>query len=347
MRDSVAQRQEQAEEQLDQIMELDLWESQRKMLGYLEQGGTIPDPSDNGSATDDFYETPQWLTQLRCESQIRRPQSAAARSTKSSYDFLQTHVPCNSLTTKKQGAKLQKTYSTVVATKLPDAVKAAMSNTLGSLEIDFGDGALLDTTPSDDDGLGNDDLRSKGLARLQSLGLAPSSGNSKAQQIACNQWLGQLKEDYPDTFNKAKQKTSFGEVEPSQSFEVEAERLEDAILSSNLFVLDIHGDPSTEKDWESRKAWLSSSGRIWLTNSAVIRGCTTLYLGGHCVSDVQVSPVGHSEAVARINGAPVFVLRFDFPGSRFTRKKFFATTSAQARDDWIRKCSSHQKVKRC
>merc|ERR1712194_626528 len=125
------------------------------------------------------------------------------------------------------------------------------------------------------------------------------------------------------------------------------ERLEDAILSSNLFILNLHGDPLTEKDWEPRKAWLSSNGRIWLTNGAIFRGRPTLFLGGHCVSDVQVNPVGRSEAVARINGAPVYSLRFDFPGARFTRKKYFATTSSQARDDWIRKCSSHQKVKRC
>jgi len=329
------------EEQLAQMMETDLWELQRQTLRHLEAGGMITDPNDCGSSADDLDEAPEWLTQLHYETEIRRPQSASQpRSTKTSYDFMQTHVPCQSLTTKKQGGKLQRTYGAVSAGNLSSAVKAVMSGTVVAFEteVESGVDALAGSVQDAD--------RAKCLARLRSLGLAPSSGNSAAQGIACDQWMRQLKEDYPDKFSKTElAPISFGNARPARKREVDTESREQAIIKSNLFILDLNGDPTSENEWQPRQVWLSRKGRIWLGDPHNPKHRPSLYLGGHCVSDVQFSPVGSNDAVARINGAPVYVLRIDFPGARFTRKKYFATSSVETRDAWIRICSSHTPAK--
>lgn len=325
-KDSIAS----AEEREAQTMEVDLWELQRQTLKLLEQGGCIQDFCDTEGNLDELYEDPKWLTQLRYESEIRRPDSAAP--CKSNLERITSQVPCKCLTTKKQCYRLQRIYATSSAANLPSGVAAVMNGTVSASQMG---GANIEAREEDVlESAATDCTRAKGLARLRSMGLAPRSGDPAAQAIAKDQWLRQLKEDYPDKFSKAVRP----EAKPSK-WESAPEQMEDALIKSKLFVLNLHGDPTSAEDWVLRHAWLSRSGRIWLRGQGY-NPRSTLYLGGNTVSDAQFFQVGHTEAVSSIQDVPVFVIRVDFPGARFTRKKYFAATTAETRDDWIRICSS-------
>jgi len=337
------ERRRAAEERLFQSMEVDMWDVQRQTLQFLERGGFLEDIVEKDPDKVDDYEDPKWLTQMRYEAELRRPKSASqAWSTKTSYDFMQSPVPCRCLTTKKQVKRLDRAYRDLAATKLPDAVTAVMRDNVAASEPEpVSEAQVSDALANDDQGLESDSTRSKGMARLRSLGLAPSSGDSSSQNRTREQWLRQLAEDFPDKFNRA---TRGNVAKPSAKWESAAERCEDSILNSRLFILNLHGDPGTEHDWELRQVWLSSNGRIWLNapdgNTAKGSGSPTLYLGGHYVWDVQLFTVGQQEAVSMIDGFPVYALRIDFPGARFTRKKYFAAFDVETRDDWLRICSS-------
>lgn len=186
--------------------------------------------------------------------------------------------------------------------------------------------------------VGSDSRKQKALARLRAMGLAPSSGDAASQDRAREQWLRQLAEDFPDKFSRGIGEGPKESQRPRARWEAKSEHHNDAVLKTWLFVLGLHGDPFIEFDWELRDVWLSPTGRIWL--DAPGEGQPTLYLGGHCVKDVQLFPVGQDGAVKQIEGKDVYALRIDFPGARFTRKKYVAAFDAATRDDWIRICST-------
>lgn len=151
---------------------------------------------------------------------------------------------------------------------------------------------------------GSSALMAKALQRLRQRGLARGRGDSAPQSVACQQWLRQCVEDYPDEFIE---EVYAGNI-PGFNNNLH-EPIEDSLLMSHLWVLDLHGDPSSlNRDWQNREVWLSRRGRIWLgPKPENPQSLPTLYLGGECISNLLVLPVTHG-ATTRIEGEAAYVM---------------------------------------
>eukprot|EP00747_Dinoflagellata_sp_TGD_P080930 gnl/TRDRNA2_/TRDRNA2_161091_c0_seq1.p1 gnl/TRDRNA2_/TRDRNA2_161091_c0~~gnl/TRDRNA2_/TRDRNA2_161091_c0_seq1.p1 ORF type:complete len:835 (+),score=135.38 gnl/TRDRNA2_/TRDRNA2_161091_c0_seq1:67-2571(+) len=335
---------EPAEERALKACEIEMWQDQRKMLKELEQGPVGEDEEQVDH--EELLKTPtpspsaEQLAREKMRRQLQRQQNPEPKKQQPTKTERPSSAPAGS---RAKALKVERAWVTNV---VPYDAKWARKE-LRNLDTQF---PQLDAAASDDD----DDADSKvgaALRRLRARGGsrgAPVSQGASRSQVK-DQWLQQLREDYPDTFCRAKCKAervgskepqgSTDKIveEPESAFAVQEEPRADALLDGSLWVLNLHGDPLCEQDWLKREAWLSRTGRLWFGALQDAEGsAATLALGGHRVSELLILPARRgSEAVATIGGQPAFAMRIDFPGARFERKKFLAASTSEARDKWI------------
>lgn len=262
---------------------------------------------------------------------------------------------------KRQVRRLAKTYMTAGTHELHTKVRT----TISGIEL-ASDGATgAGRKKGKRTGVGPSDVAPStrmdaAIQRLRKYGLGLASpGMPEERGKARQQWLRQLAEDYPEAFCRALRE----EAEDGSGAVVEEEheeegpevvtgcgayeeRIEDAVLASHLWVLDLHGNPSNELDWQPRQVWLSRTGRIWLAPREDGHSCSpdtrpTLYLGGECIFKLQVIPVSCSVEISKtLGGQPAHAMRIISPGARVARVKYLAATDSETRDRWVRICST-------
>jgi hypothetical protein len=139
--------------------------------------------------------------------------------------------------------------------------------------------------------------------------------------VALQQRLQQLAEDYPEEFM-----TATVDEQPT-------------LLQSSLWVLDLHESPTSSDGWHLRSVRLTEGGYLWVGPELGKEGQAKLHLGGQSVMNLQVQRCRQGvEAVTYLRGLRVFPFRIDLFRGRAKRAKYFAATSAQMCDDWMRAC---------
>lgn len=225
-----------------------------------------------------------------------------------------------------QSKRLLRAYQSSSAPELPKAVKSAVAQsddswgfTAESIKLRQKKAQETDTMMLSKAGVVMERLRRKGIAQA-----APVTADAAA--VARVQWMRQLAEDFPEEFARAKNE------DPRICLR------EEAILASSLYVCALHGDPRQEKDWEMREVWLSLMGCLWLGDRA--GGAPSLLLGGASVADVLVAPARQGvDTTAFLGTSPLHAFSIEFPGARFTRKKYLASEDKETMEKWVATCA--------
>ncbi|CAE8618816.1 unnamed protein product [Polarella glacialis] len=267
---------------------------------------------------------------------------------------------------RKQVRGLQRIYTSASVEELPSAA-AAMTDFVRRGE----DGARIagrfrKAASKETAEESSDSRMAAALERLRSRGLRPQAStaqsgggggggeggkaeggdaSSQGGRAAPRQWLKQLAKDYPDEFCRVPADFVPGDsMAPSilaEGVQVVGQELSRAVLSSVLWVLDLHGDPLNEKCWQRRLAWLSASGCLWLGPSESESSCQdcSVQFGGERVADLQVLRARQGiEVAAAILGQPIFAIRLDSVGPRYTRRKYLAADDEETCEKWLKAC---------
>lgn len=251
---------------------------------------------------------------------MRRSRSAVIKP------FVLPKVEHDNMHQRRQLRRLSRIYNAATTHELPSAVSSAFNNN-HVVNIGVGASMVLDETIRQDTSIVDGD-RIKLPAHLRQRGLSEAivrsgSGELVSQGEAKRQWLHQLAQDYPEEFCNC----------------ANTERCEDALIRSNLWVLDLHGDPCNERFWNLRNAWLNNTGCLWLGPREGEAELSTLYLGGESVANLQVLRARTGvETVATLGGSCIYPFRIDLPVARFARQKYFAAQDVETCDLWIRTC---------
>mmetsp|Transcript_39803 Transcript_39803/g.71581 ORF Transcript_39803/g.71581 Transcript_39803/m.71581 type:complete len:557 (+) Transcript_39803:63-1733(+) len=293
--------------------------------------------------------------EVHAASQLARPASAPSLASQSKRLRISGStaslkpVALDQKAARNQITGLQRAYSSASSSELPKAVAAANRGKFvgrgwkANLASLTSQGQKNSSSSRDSD----EGRLAAVMEKLKRRGLRQASGpqaSGGADRSAVEQWLKQLAEDYPDEFC---QTWTFGSpgaslVPPCKSLEHALSAHDDpgrARISSQLWVLNLHGDPLNPEDWQKRLAWLSASGRLWLGPSeAEGSGPCSLQLGGEIVPDLQVMRARSQDVPELIDGSPVFAIRIEGMAARYLRKKLLASDKEETIQDWIKAC---------
>jgi len=336
-REARDQRESEENKEMFAEMENTMWLEQREKLWLLEQGGvdSSTEPASD-SDTYDFVEDPEvaMLKELRRRALAQRAGSAPAPS---------KQVAKKRPRPRRGEIELRLARVRILRQKDIDfqKTKALRDAIVGSSVHGSGDDNE-DADPS------QDPVTAGAIMRLRDMfpGAISSSKNEMTTplKIARQQWLQQLHEDYPSEFCKVsvlgeQLLSPYADVDDDQQ-RIMPESRSKALLDSQLWMLNLHGDPLDERDWQCKGVWLSNTGRLWSESPTDADARPVRHLGGASVRDVQVSIVSSSQAIVSIDKREVFVFKIDLPGARFSRMKYLAALDTETRDRWVRICTA-------